>query len=85
VPAAAKSALVAVPIAKTSAGLAGNAAPKSPSLDEAGAVVAPAAPAVPVVQPTASVPAGVLVPGWWLAIAAAIGSFATLAGVVFAR
>jgi len=85
VPAAAKSALVGVPTAKTPPGQAGNPAPKTPGLDDAGAVVAPAVPAVPVVQPTASVPAGVLVPGWWLAIAAAIGSFATLAGVLFAR
>jgi hypothetical protein len=41
-----------------------------------------AASAPPVV---ASAPATVMVPGWWLAIAAAIGSIATLAGVLFAR
>ncbi|MEJ8852266.1 carbon monoxide dehydrogenase subunit G [Variovorax rhizosphaerae] len=69
-----------------SAAPAGRAAPKPPGLDDARTPTAPAAPAVPLVQPTANVPAGVvLVPGWWLAIAAGIGSFATLAGVMFAR
>ncbi len=33
----------------------------------------------------AGAPAAATVPGWWLAVAAVIGSLATLAGVVFAR
>lgn len=33
----------------------------------------------------ASAPSVVMVPGWWLAIAAAMGSIATLSGVLFAR
>jgi len=85
VPAAAKDALATSPVAKDSAAQPGRAALKPPSLDATGTPVAPVVPEVPTVQPAASVPSRVLVPGWWLAIAAGIGSFATLAGVVFAR
>lgn len=62
----------------TSAGKsAADAAASVPSLS------APvAASATPVV---ASAPSAVMVPGWWLAIAAAMGSVATLAGVLFAH
>lgn len=86
VPAAAKSAVAApaTALAKESATLPIGAAAGSPVADsKASASVAPTAVAAAATQ--TSVGATVMVPGWWLGIATAIGTIATLAGVLLAR
>jgi carbon monoxide dehydrogenase subunit G len=86
VPSAARSAVV-VPVgavAKDSAVPPIGAVAGRPAAESSASIPATAA-AVAAPQSNANATSTVMVPGWWLAISAAIGSVATLAGALFAR
>lgn len=64
----------------------GDTPAKMPAADAAASVPSLSTPVAASTTPVvASAPAAVMVPGWWLAIAAAMGSVASLAGVLLAR
>ncbi|SCK14430.1 hypothetical protein VAR608DRAFT_0889 [Variovorax sp. HW608] len=88
VPAAAKNA-VAAPVAaivKEHATQPVGASVEQPIAHAAaGAPFVPTTAVVAATQPDASTPMVVMVPGWWLAVSAVIGSIATLAGALLAR
>jgi carbon monoxide dehydrogenase subunit G len=87
VPAAAKHA-VAAPVAATakeSATPPSGAAAREPATDSTARSSIASTPAAVAAQSDANTTSIVMVPGWWLAISAVIGSVATLAGVLFAR
>ncbi|NDZ17183.1 carbon monoxide dehydrogenase [Variovorax sp. WS11] len=80
VPAVAKNA-VAAPVAA----VVKESASKPAADPTAGFSITPTPAAVAATQANAKTAPAVMVPGWWLAISAVIGSVATLAGVLFAR
>lgn len=86
VPAAARNAVAApvAAVAKESAVPPIGAAAGRPAAAST-ASIAPTPAAVAATQSYENATTTVMVPGWWLAISAAIGSVATLAGVLFAR
>lgn len=88
VPAAASSAVAApaAAVAKDSVTMPIGAAVKGSAAESTTSVsTTPTRAAVAATQSDASATPTVMVPGWWLAISAVIGSVATLAGVLFAR
>ncbi|SEB05905.1 carbon monoxide dehydrogenase subunit G [Variovorax sp. YR216] len=82
-----KTQLAGVPVAakETATRPIGVSAGRPVAGSTASASVAPTPAAVAATRSDASAAATVMVPGWWLAISAVIGSVATLAGVLFAR
>jgi carbon monoxide dehydrogenase subunit G len=88
VPVAAKNA-VAAPVAATvkehATQSVGASVEQPVAHATAGAPFFPKPAVVAATQPDANTPTAVMVPGWWLAVSAVIGSVATLAGALLAR